>query len=250
MTLRAAVLIICGLVTLIGGALLQRSFATPQWTDERRANEIMTRDPEAAISGSKDEYAAFNARWRRDINALRTDKWPLFDLGSGLIVLAASGVAALYLLRIRTNEDLIALRTPSKRGTTFLLFAALWAAVYALFYHSILDGFFRFEYPPWADSIIIPQFEIAVLMIITFPFLAALVWFVALRKAKLPVNVWTWRPERPVKNWASTVMAGLALAAAVLVIVDALRFGPYSAIPAMFLAIYITLSLRAASISG
>ncbi len=93
--LRPGLLAACLAMALLGVLLLAKSFATPQWSDEGRFEALAGQDPPENLYDDHAAYAAYNRRWFRDMDAIRTAKWPLFDAGSSLLAFGLSLIFAL-----------------------------------------------------------------------------------------------------------------------------------------------------------
>jgi hypothetical protein len=83
--------IICLVVVTLaigGAALYGASTRIPEWTvDQETLNDLVTRYP-AEFHGQS--YEQHNRQWHRDMDAVRSLKWPLYDAGTGMLALAAT----------------------------------------------------------------------------------------------------------------------------------------------------------------
>jgi hypothetical protein len=114
---------------------------------------------------------------------------------------------------------------------------------------AILQGFFRHEYPWWADSFVISMFSITVVMAVLAPIAALLVWRGALHGAPLPASLWTWR-HTGFTSWFWEFVWIAVVAAGIYRCLAALRSGPVIAVPTALCLIYLGLVLRAAATPG
>jgi hypothetical protein len=248
--LRFWIFAFCIALGLTGAALVQKSESLPEWTDEAKANAIQLRDyPESASSDPKLDKQ-FYWQWQQDMDAVRTAKWPLFDLGSGLMPLAASCAIAILLLGIHDLSDLMALKTPRRRWQILLLAGLLWGLFWAACIAYLLVSFSRNEYPWWADSIIIPMTATTFVAVVFGPLVAAAIWFASLRHSSLPAPLWVWPARRGVLSaiaqiwWIGIAALGLFL------LYDALRFEPFFFVPIAIGVAYFGLVARAAAASA
>jgi hypothetical protein len=250
LSLRFWIFAICIALGLAGEALVLKAESLPEWTDEARANAIQLREYPDAVASNPDLDRQFYLQWKRDLDSVRTAKWPLFDVGSGLMTLAASCAIAILLLGIHDRSDLAALRTPRRRWQILLLAGLLWGLFWAACIAYLLVSFSRNEYPWWADSIIIPMMAATFVAVVFGPLVAAAIWFASLRHSSLPAPLWAWPARRGVLSamaqiwWIGIAALGLFL------LYDALRFEPFFFVPISIGVVYLGLVARAAAASA
>ncbi len=234
-------LIVAGIVLLI------QSKRTPEWTDQRRAEEIMAWEPPTTLRGV--QYETYTARWHEAMDGVRTAKWPLFDLGGGLVLLGLSLLAATYALKIKTVRDMRVVRTPANSSAILAICSLSWFWIAASEGWGIFQDFDRWEFPTWADSIAIPLFFLVPLTLVGWGILASLTWFIAFRRALLPAEIWLWRPDRPLANGIFTALAGLSVGLSLLLVWKVLEVGPFIEMPGVLLWMFATLAVRSAALS-
>ena len=241
------VLFLAALALVIAGAeLLHQSQAMTEWTNVEKAMAVQTWDPPDAELGPIAN--AYNKRWIRAINALRTEKWPYHDAGAALIAFAACLAGGLLLLRVKTTGDFAALTTPRRAWTIYALGLIGWFTYWASAAAALVEGFNRFEFPPWADSELALIVAIACFASIGSVVIAGAAFFI-LRHAQLPAPLWIWRKDMPAHDWIYTIGAAVSILIALEVLRETYLYGHWLAIPAMALWIYATLATRAAGIS-
>jgi len=231
-----------------GGYLVHYSNALPEWTDKAKAERLMSADmPGENLSRSARE--AYNDNWFREMDALRTSKWPFFDLGSGLIASAAMLAVGIFLLRIKTVADLCNLHTPRWHLFILGICASAWFLRGQGYAYSVQMDYNRHMFAWWADSIGLGVGGVGAFHLIGLIVLTPLAWFLALRHAPLPVSLWVWRQDALIASCFFSICALAALWLAATDMLYALQFGPYRLVPAIWLWIYGTLCVRAAGIS-
>lgn len=244
MSFRGWVILVALLLGAAGGILLFLSAQTPEWIDSARANALFLTEP-PDLKGAA--YDAFMSRWYTNLEAVRTQKWLMFDLGAGLITFAVCLLLALT--RIEDWADIVALKTP-RNGLTIAGAATIaWFGGYAGSVRSVWLGMERQEYAYWEDSIAIPLFGLSVFWLVGWAFMALGLWLFILRRAHLPVSLWIWPSGAPVANGLYAGLTAISILAALSMIHDGLTHGPYFLIPPALLWIYATLVVRAAAIS-
>jgi hypothetical protein len=246
MSLRIVLFLAALALAIAGGELLHQSQGMTEWTNVEKAMAVQTWDPPEADSGPAAN--AYNKRWIKAINALRTEKWPYHDAGAALIAFAVCLAGGLLLLRVNTADDFAALTTPRRAWTIYAIGLTGWFAYWASAAAALVEGFNRFEFPPWADSELTLIVFIACFAAIGSVVIAAVSFFV-LRHAKLPTSLWIWRKDMPAHDWFYTIGAAVSILIALEVLRETYRYGHWLAIPAMFLWAYATLATRAAGIS-
>lgn len=241
------VLFLFALALIIGGiGLLQQSAAMPEWTDDAKAQAVQTWDPPMEDSGPAVD--AYNRRWVKAINALRSEKWPYHDAGAALIAFALCLAGGTLVLRIHSVADIIAMKTPARAWVIYSLGIVGWFVYWASAALALVDGFDRFEFPPWSNSQITMIVMIASFAAIGSVVLAAMSFFI-LRKAELPAPMWIWRKDMPGHDWFYTIGTGFVLLIAPEVLRETYCFGHWLAVPSVFLCVYATLAMRAAGIA-
>lgn len=245
---RLGILLVALALAAVGGYLVHYSNTLPEWTDKARAEHLMTADgPAQDLSGS--ERQAYNDNWFKQMDALRTPKWPMLDLGSGLIASAAMLAVGVILLHIKTVADLPSLRTPHWRLLILGICILAWYLRAQAISYSLQQDYDRHMFASWADSIGIGVAGEALFHLVGLMVLVPLIWFLALWRAQLPARLWVWDREAPIASWFFSICAVIALMFAANDLLYALNFGPYLLVPASWLLIYGTLCVRAAAIS-
>ena len=247
MSLRLGSLLFSLLLILAGSVLLVRSSHMAEWKNPDRAAAMMVMTPPESGGVA---YNAFMQRWHEEHDSLRTEKWALFDFGASLIAFAACFIMMVLLLRIQRLRDIVSLKTPSHSWLILGFCLVAWFGLFYAEWQSILHDYQRETFPPWADTLAIPLFELTETAVIGCIVLTPLVWFLALRNAVLPAGLWIWRHNAPLRSWFFTVCAGISLCFGALGLWSALESGPYLMVPVIFLWVYATLAVRAAGISS
>jgi hypothetical protein len=245
-SLRIWLLLLCFALIVSGGEMLRQSAQMPQWTDEAKAQEVMTWDPPAKMYGP--EFEAYYQRWTEALKSVRTQKWLFKDEGASMIALALSLAAAVFLFGVRSVDDVQQLQTPDHRWEIWLLLSAGWFGYMASALVALFQGFDRWEFPPWADSLLQPIVGLITIAVAGWVILSFAIWLV-LRHAALTANMWVWRKDLPMHTGLSAVAAGLSLLISLELLRETYLYGHWSAVPPILLWIYATLALRAAAVS-
>lgn len=246
MSLRIVLFLVAFAMAVAGGQLLHQSAAMPEWTDAAKAERVQMWDPPPEETGPA--AAAYNARWVKAINTLRSPKWPYHDAGMALIVFAACMAGSLLLLRINRFADVEALTTPGRAWVIYALGLAGWFLYWASAAMALVKGVDRFQFPPWEGSQLALIVAVAVFAAMGSVVLAGIAFFV-LRKANLPAPLWIWRKDMPGHDWFYTIGTGVMLLVALEVLRETYLYGHWLAIPAVFLCVYASLAMRAAGIA-
>ncbi len=246
MSFRINLLLVCLALFIAGGELVWQSQSMDEWKDFNRAQAIQTWDPPGETHGAA--YDAYNKRWFIAMDALRTDKWPYHDAGAALMAFAACLAASLFLLRINTLPDVARLKTPRSPKRIYLLAALGWFGYAASAILALLQGFDRFEFPPWADSMMVPIVAISAFAVTGWVVVSVVMWLV-LRGTPLPAPLWIWRRDMPMHDWIYTGVVGVALLLGLEILRETYLYGHWSAVPTVFLCVYAALSIRAAGIA-
>lgn len=246
MNLRIGLLLLCMALLIGGGELLRQSAAMPEWIDENKAMEVQSWDLPLQLHGPA--YDAYNTRWAAAMDSLRTQKWPFHDAGAAFVAIGLSLAAALLLLRLRTVDDIRTLKAPRRKWVIWLAGSLAWFGYMSSAILALLEGFDRFEFPTWSDSILIPITGIAVVAVVGWLIYCLIAWLL-LRHADLPVSLWIWRTDLPMHTGFSTVFCGLLVFLALELLRETYLYGHWLAVPALFLWIYAALCFRAAALS-
>jgi len=219
---------------VIGGATFLFGTSLPVFTDYDAARELYLNgcDAHAPVAG-----------YYEQMDALRTWRHPLMQSGLSL-VLAGLTLFGLYAVFGGTGE--FGMRTPKGRPAYFALgLAALLLSWFAQAVSLSID-LDRMEFPMCADSIGIPLMGLfyAFTILIAASLVVGLLLSLGFRK--LPVALFQWRKDQPVRSWLITIpFALIGLVIALLGILTA----PSSAFlgtPASLLALYLVEATRSA----
>lgn len=237
-------------IVLIAAALATEGLRTmrvadtmPAYTDPRQARSLTHTMPDE-FQEYRENAKAFTRRWHEKMEALRTNKWEVYDRGRTMIVLSICVIGAVLLFRLWRKSALANLRTPSRR-VLVLLGAATYASVVPAYWVALFDQQRREYLPWWADSIGLPGSAILFLVLMTLPIVFLLLWL-CVRRANLPSSLWAFDAARPVVSTVvSLFFGGAALALAGVLVEEAWQGAPYF-ILWLVCSIYGMLCLRAA----
>lgn len=246
MSLRLYLLLLCLALFVGGGELVWQSTGIAEWQDTARAQALQTLDPPATNSGK--EYNAYTDRWYRAMEEVRTNKWAYHDAGAAMAAMAVCLAAALFLLRIEHGHDVRRLMTPPSAWTIYGIAALGWFGYAASAILALLQGFDRFEFPPWDDSLVIPIIAIVSFAVVGWAVVSLVMWLV-LRHVELPVPIWLWRRDMPAHDWIYTAVAAVATLLAAEILRETYLYGHWTAVPCCFLCLYAAYCFRAVGIA-
>lgn len=246
MSLRICLLLVAFVLAVSGGELLYQSSQLPAWTDAAKAEEVQSWPAPDEVTGPG--YQAYYQRWARAIDALRTQKYPLKDAGATLAALGLCLAVAIFLLGIHAPSDLTGLKTPRRRWAIYGLGALGWFGYWTSSVAAMVEGFNRFEFPTWSDTMFVPMIAIAAFAVIGWVIISIGAW-VVLRHAQLPASLWIWRKDLPLHTWLSFVGAAFSIALSLEGLRETYFYGHWLAVPAIVVWIYAILAGRAAAIS-
>ncbi len=239
----------CLTLFLLGCCSLAAAWITPVWKDNEKAYALENEVLPVGAELQPEAYGAYNRRWHTEIDALRTERYPLYDLGTGLIALSACVAFMIRALPLKTRADFAALSTPASPITLLLIAAIAWSGFWLSEIVAVVSAVHRFEVPPWADTLAIPFFAFyGAFAVGALPFLV-IVWLAGVWGSDLPSSMWLWKKHRPWASWITSVLASIPLAPFLLMLAVAVEQGPFLDVPVAFLLIYLSLALRAAALS-
>ncbi|KAA2241251.1 hypothetical protein [Salinarimonas soli] len=209
-----ALVVACLLLTLAGAVLLGMAARMPEYTDPTRAAELQN----VERPGARTDLDRFSAEWHAEMDRLRTNKWPIHDLGRTLIALAATILVAALLFRAPTPQAFGAITTPRTVHGLLALTASVLAAPIPISVLWFSENQARFSYPTWADSIGLPIGLMTVTVLITGP-VAWLAMFLVARGSQPPVRLRVPRGARTsTDRLAEIVCAGVVVCEMLLVL--------------------------------
>jgi hypothetical protein len=232
MTIRAIVI-----GTLIFGlGLLIYSLTLPYYSDQQKADELMT----DAYSLDKDEYYEKEAEFR-------TSKVKLMDFGAGLAI--ASGTIFLFLLifKVKETSDLKKVKTMNTM-MVFISSNLIWLLLIpgTYWYYTFRAG--RGDYPPFADSVGIPLMtEIPFYFMLMIPLNLFLI--VTTYNAKLPTTLFTFSDKNETPIVLTELLFGLLLFLNLFFMLTLIYDGDHVFVFVNIFFTYILLTLRAGQIS-
>jgi hypothetical protein len=233
-----AVFVLAAALMVEGANRVRVAETIPAYTDPAEAARPRSIWPDDT------EDTAKRKAWFEKMEAVRTDKWKVYDRGRTLIVLSMSVTGVVLGLRFWREDAFKNLATPSRRGL-ILLGGATYLSFVPATWLALRDEAVREYLPWWGDTISIPGFTVAFFALLTLPVLLLVLWL-CVRRARLPSRLWALDAARPVTSTvASLIFGGVALALAISLIGE-VRYGAPYYLFSLFCLIYVVLSLRAA----
>lgn len=229
-----------------GVALWGKAATLPAFSDPGRVEVLRF----VLLPDDPADSAAFQEEYWREVRGLITERWTLLEQGRGLVALAATGLAAVLLLRLWDARNLARLRSPRSVRSFLLLGALAWAALVPAEWVALGELMGRGHLPYWADSVGLPALSWAFAVLLPLPVAVGLTWLVALRRARLPASLWLWGRVRPVRSVSWTFVCGVLLLPFAALLVYAVDTGRHFMVPPLAALIYLVLSARAAVLSS
>jgi hypothetical protein len=224
---------------VVGIGLFIQGQSLPPYSDDAEAQRVF-------VSVASYGAQCASAGWYEAMDALRTARYPLMDLGRGLALFGLTMLAVSGVFALQGARRLADLRTPAETPLYFasgMAIVLLWSFATAWSYALELP---RQYLPSCADSVGIPMFEslyfgaiVLILALITGGILSRFF-------GMLPVSLWIWDKARPVRSWSWTIACALLVALLLLLLVDAVTTEFFLTTPFLLVGIWLTLATRAA----
>jgi hypothetical protein len=224
-------------LSVVGIVSIFQAEQIPEFTPEGRPlYELLDR----GLSGP---WPGGNNAWRKEVDARRTERDPLFDRGGALISIAVAVLTLAW--NMTTNKASKRPRTPSSRWTLAALFLIFYAASFYAAWLTVHLEYERQIDPPWVDNLRIQGISI----VFGFPLLllpAALVFLLpAVRSIDLPQDLLLWRRSHPIASGAALLFYdGLAALLLLLVVLSSADAGFIGILPLLGFA-YLAICAQA-----
>jgi hypothetical protein len=229
---------------VIGLGVIEYGRTLDQYADQEVGSAIYADPPCTSEEGHNDDQAWYT--WYRKMDEARTLRYPLINAGCGIIVAALTLALLFGYLRKTRREGHTILRTPSQEWHFFAVgIVAIISTLIGTFVGLDLD--LERQMLPWcADSIIIPMFGLIPFTLI-FLLVAILVgWGISHWFKPLPASLWQWNSEKPKLSIVVSIIFGAIALFWFWMIIDSFPTADFLIVGPGILAIYLTLSCRAA----
>ena len=123
-----AIVVIAAALMMEGLRTMRAADTMPAYTDPWQARSLRQTMPDESKEYREDPKA-FTRRWHEKMNALRTDKWEVYDRGRTMIVLAMCAIGVVLLFRLWRESAFANLKTPSRRALILLGVATYFSLV-------------------------------------------------------------------------------------------------------------------------
>jgi hypothetical protein len=240
-----AVLVVLSLFTIsVGIGLIVKARGMASHTDERRAAEL-TRLYEQNYVRAPDQLEPV----KREIVALRTSKWRLYNAGVAICLVTPLLLLAILRFRLWDVRNLRSVKTPRTRLGLLGLASCAWLALLPALLLQSDDEYAQDDLTPTIDtghgSILVVGSELILVALIV---LLAFGRFLVLRNVLLPANLWCWDGARPYRSAILSAIYGLLGCVFIIVIVWSANNFSW-ALPSLMIGLYVILSSRAALIN-
>ena len=235
------------LLVVVGVISIAVGYFMPAYTNPAAAERILSGlECELGVPNKNNGSRCDNQVWHRSMDALRTYKWRLVDLGGGLM---ASAMSIFVFAKWNGRKSWKEMVTPKRSWPIVVLAALIWLMqipAYILFFVKEVTA--RDCCPWWADSMAIPLVQTNVVVLALFlPYMA--IWLIFVVSARLPASVFLTVSGRPLVNILWTGAAVLLCALIILYLIIAILDGPILMVPFLWLALWLALCARAAALS-
>jgi hypothetical protein len=230
----------------LGLMLVIAGYSMPAYTDPVTAERIKSgQECERGIPNTNENLQCDSEQWHRSMRALRTSKWSLVDGGEGLLLSGLTAGAFCWWTRKKSWRQML---TPSNSLSILAVAALSWLIQIPAYVLLFIAELTRGYYPHWADSIAIPisQFE-SILLGLFLPYMA--IWLLFVVGARLPAQVFSTIPGRPLVNAFWTGATALLVVPIALALIGAILEGPTLMVPFLWLTLWLTLCARAAALT-
>lgn len=231
-------------VLAAGLVLMVVSLFLPEFRDEAGALQIINQEPPDGMSQS----LTVTRDWHTRMDALRTPKFRLQDLGTGLCSISVILLALTKWQDTSVSKLFKTARTPRTPWWFLGLGAMAWGLAFASFVHLLCRDLERHEFPSWSDSIAIPMMGAGLFFPLALPLLLA-IEFAFVFHSPLPVSLWHWDPGRPIRSWSWSILFGTGTFAVLFPLLSSLIDGDVFMTLASGTGLYLFLSMRAAIIA-
>ncbi len=232
------------IAVIVGVVLIQYGRGLEPYSDSARASKLISAEYCFYESGGNKDIQV--KKWFREMDSVRTARYPTINTGCALIVAALTiGILFACLKTFGSNSRSL-MRTPERKWHFF----AIGTAIIFSSYFAVVLGLeidLKREMFPWcADSIMIPIFGMGFATIILLPIALFIGWFVSCFFRNLPVSLWQWDSENAGRSWSVTIFFGSLSILWLGVLFNAAPTADFLIVGPCILAIYVTLSCRAA----
>lgn len=239
-TLRVLVAIALLSMALTGTATLDRAAKMPAVTDEGLFGVLRNWHHSSPM-----EQKDFLATWHAEMDSIQTGKWELHDAGRGLLVGSLTIATLIFCIYAVRRQTLLRLTSPGRPRTILLAGNFVLLAWWVSYCQLLTEELNRGLLPPSADTIGIPAFTALLVLLLTAPFLNVAGYFM-IRKRSLPVRLWAWNKQAPIRSWTATLLFGLAMLLLLAAYSSEILQGAYLAATGFLTGTYVLLSARAA----
>jgi hypothetical protein len=243
-TIGALITLICIATAGMGLFLVIKANGMPAHSDKTVANHL-TRSYEenrTKMSGTQ------RSKLETQIASLRTSKWALETVGRSLTITSVLLLLGIFWFRLINISNSSRVTTPRTRGGLLTLASVAWLALVPAIQIQIETEYEQDDFLPTTDTGHGTFLVFGVpIIVVTWIFVLLIVYFGALRRAALPVNLWRW--DRTYHCTISTVVFGVFICLLVAAICWAEAHFVWG-LPTLMIGIYIALSTRVALLSS
>lgn len=229
---------------VIGLGIIEYGLTLDQYVNQEKGSALYA-DPPCASEEAHNGDQAMDT-WYRKMDEARTLRYPLINAGCAMIATALTLALLLGSLWKTRREGLTILRTPSQKWHFFGLgIVAIIGSSTSIIVG--LDRDLERQMFPWcADTVIIPMFGLIPFTLV-FLLVAVLVgWGISYWFKQLPVSLWQWNPEKTQLSMVVSIIFGTIVLFWFWMIIDSFPTADFLIVGPGILAMYITLSCRAA----
>lgn len=225
-------LIVIGICAIIYGRAL------PAFTDAEAAADLFLRGCQGDC-----------ANWHKERDGLRTYRYDFINLGSSLIITSLTLLALHSWLSNNRHKNISLWRSPSSKLQYFMIGTAICLGTTVGVILGLELDLVRNMFPIYSDSIAIPIFynlmALPVILIISI----IMGFIISFYFGALPVSLWEWDYEKPLKSWVITIVFGTLVLMFLILSLTIIFSSDFLVLCPLIMAIYICLASRAAILS-
>ncbi len=228
---------------LIGFGLALYSTTMPAYTNLAEKEEW---DSAASKHMSDSRFDKFKNEYYIEVSKLCTKKNDIMDIGTGITLFAVTFLLFSLLFKISHSRDLFVVRSP-RRWVIFLVSNIAWLGfIPSNFLYYILKQQ-RGDYPWFADTIAIPIFSSAIIIIVLLPILNLIIAAFAYH-SRHPAPLFSRFPKYTFSAVFIEIFFGFFLIIITLGLFEMVMSGDIIGTPICMILFYVFMSLRAGKV--
>jgi hypothetical protein len=241
-----AIVLLCVVAFSVGIALLWTASTMPAHVDETRAQELTDIYDWGHFNISPQE----REERENEIVSLRTAKWPLYNIGLCICLVAATLAVPIVRFRLWDMRNLKIATTPQTRWRLITLASAAWLALIPATFMELHDEYAQDDLMPHSGAPAVGIFWATGVpaIVVIWAFATLVCRFVVLRNANLPAALWCADYRRSYRRVSLNGFYGTMIGLLVVFVAGSAVYYIW-AVPSGMVGIYVMLSSRAGLLS-